>query len=88
MLELTLVLESVYKISRDEILNSLSNLLLMPILNLEKQSLIRQVIRSCDGNKYDLSDILIAHSAKCKGCDTIITFDKKASQFSLFELVK
>lgn len=88
VLELIWVLDAVYEISREEILNSISDLLLMPILRFENRSTIQQFIYSCRGTKYDLSDILIAHSAKSKGCDTIITFDKKASRFSLFELAK
>jgi predicted nucleic-acid-binding protein len=40
------------------------------------------------GNRYDLADLLIAHSAKIQGCETVLTFDKKASKFKLFELAK
>ncbi|CAN2039473.1 hypothetical protein GMMP15_1290003 [Candidatus Magnetomoraceae bacterium gMMP-15] len=38
--------------------------------------------------KSDLSDILIACSAKFSGCETVLTFDKKASKSSLFELIR
>ena len=86
ILELIWVLESVYEISRTEILDSISELLLMPILKFEHQSAIQQFTTASFGNKYDLSDLLIAHSAKMQGCETVITFDKKASKFQLFEL--
>jgi len=36
----------------------------------------------------DLSELLIAHSANYEGCDKVITFDKKASKFELFELAR
>ena len=88
ILELIWVLESVYEISRTDILDSISELLLMPILKFEHQSALQQFIMSAQGNRYDLSDLLIAHSAKIQGCATVLTFDKKASRFSLFELVK
>ena len=86
--ELIWVLESVYEIPRTEILDSISELLLMPILVFEHQSALQQFTNAAQGNKYDLSDLLIAHSAKIQGCETVITFDKKASKFQLFELAK
>ena len=88
MLELIWVLESVYEISRTKILDSISELLLMPIFKFEHQSALQQFTNACRGNKYDLSDLLIAHSAKTQGCESVITFDKKASKFQLFELAK
>ena len=88
ILELIWVLESVYEISRIEILESISDLLLMPILKFEHQTALQQFIHSAQGNIYDLSDLLIAHAAKNNGCETVLTFDKKASKFDLFELIK
>jgi predicted nucleic-acid-binding protein len=88
VLELIWVLEAVYEIPRDEIVASLSDLLLMPILKFEQQSTLQQFIRSTQQNRYDLSDLLIAHAAKTNGCETVLTFDRKASKYDLFELVK
>ena len=88
VLELIWVLESVYEIKREEILESINELLLMPILKFEHQSSLQQFIISGNNGKYDLSDLLIAHSAKEHGCESVITFDQKASQFHLFESVK
>ena len=88
ILELIWVLEFVYTISRSDILDSIGELLLMPILKFEHQSVLQQFIASAQGNKYDLSDLLIAYSAKNQGCEKIITFDKKASTFHLFELAQ
>ena len=88
VVELIWVLESVYEIPRDEILDTLSDLLLMSILKFEHQSTLQQFTLSAQGNKYDLSDLLIAHSAKTNGCEIVITFDKKASKSDLFELAK
>lgn len=88
VLEMIWVLESVYEISRAEILDAIGDLLLMPIFKFDQQPTIQQLIQSAKGNKYDLSDLLIAHSAKINGCEAVLTFDKKASKFNLFELVK
>ncbi len=88
ILELIWVLESVYGIPRMEILESIRELLLMPILKFEHQAVLQQLTRSGLGNKYDLSALLLAHSAKEQGCGTVLTFDRKASGFHLFELAK
>ncbi|NWH06722.1 PIN domain-containing protein [Desulfobacter latus] len=87
MLETIWVLESVYEISRHDILDAVKDLLLMPIFQFEHQSALQQLVYSGQGNNYDLSDLLIAHSANLSGCETVLTFDKKASKFKLFELM-
>lgn len=88
ILELIWVLESAYEISREEIVDSISELLLMPILKFENQSVVQQFIHTAQGNRYDLSDLLIARSAAEQGCEAVITFDKKASKYTLFELIQ
>ncbi|MYB71760.1 MAG: type II toxin-antitoxin system VapC family toxin [Gemmatimonadetes bacterium] len=85
VLETIWVLESVYEIPREEIRVSLQKLLLMPILMFEAQSALQRTLSSAQANKIDLADLLIAHSAKFSNCDGVLTFDKKASKFALFE---
>ena len=88
VLETVWVLESVYKISRQEILDSINELVLMTILEFESQSAILSFISSAQETKIDLSDILIAHSAKYSGCECVLTFDKQALNSVLFELIR
>ncbi len=88
ILELIWVLESAYEISRADIVESISDLLLMPILKFEHQSALQQFTHSAQKNRYDLSDLIIAYSAKEQGCENVITFDKKVSNSNLFELIK
>lgn len=85
LLELIWVLEAVYDIQRTEILDSIQDLTLMPILKFERHALVQQFINAARGNNCDLSDLLIACSAKTYGCEKIITFDKKAARHELFE---
>ena len=87
VLETVWVLESVYKIPRQEILDSVNELILMPILKFETQPAILNFISSARETKMNLSDLLIAHSAKFSGCECVLTFDKRASNFRLFELL-
>lgn len=88
ILEMVWVLESVYDILRAEILDAINDLLLMPIFKFDQLSALQQFDHSSQGNTYDLSDLIIAHSAKTNGCETVITFDEKVSKFQLFELAK
>jgi predicted nucleic-acid-binding protein len=87
VLETVWVLESVYKVTRQDIVNSLDQLMLMPILEFEAQSAIRSFVASARENKTDLSDLLIGHYARVVGCECVITFDKAASNLELFELL-
>ncbi len=88
VLETIWVLESVYKIPRQEILSSINELILMPILEFEAQSAILNFVSSAQETKIDLSDLLIAHSSKFSSCECVLTFDKRASNFGLFELLR
>ena len=61
----------------------------MPVLLFESEEGIENFIESATDNaKFDLSDLLIAHSAYSSDCESIFTFDKKASKFKYFELLK
>ena len=87
VLELIWVLESAYEISREEIVDSISDMLLMPILKFEHQSALQQFTYFARKNGDDLSDLLIAFSAKEQGCENVLTFDQKAAKSGLFELI-
>lgn len=88
VLELIWVLESVYETQRTEILDALRELLLLPMLNFEQRSALRHFLLAAQESKYDLSDLLIAHAAQAHGCEAVMTFDRKATRFNLFELVR
>jgi len=88
VLELLWVLESVYQIERNNIIDSLADLILMPILKFENIEAIQKFIIAAKNSKYDLSDLLIVHASNAHGCESVFTFDKKASKYSLFELIK
>jgi len=87
ILELFWVLESVYEIPRGDILDALDALMAMPIFNFESQAAVRSCALAARENKTDLSDLLIAYHAISSGCNSVITFDKKAAKDSLFEVL-
>lgn len=87
VLEIIWVLESVYDISRAEIIETVDDLLSMPVLKFEQPAVLQQLVHFAPKNTVDLSNILIAGSAKISGCSAILTFDKKAAKHDRFELV-
>jgi len=88
VLETIWVLESAYEVTRHELLESIDDLLLMPILEFESQSVIRELVSSAREANHDLSDLLIALSTKPSGGQRVLTFDKTASNFALFQLLE
>ena len=87
VLELMWVLEFAYEIDRSDIIDSISQLILMPIFEFENLSAIQKFVVEAQESKFDLSDLLIAQTANANGCETVFTFDKKASKYKLFDLL-
>jgi len=85
LLETIWVLESSYSCPSHEILNAIEQLILMPIFRFEAPERVKDMIQQARENKMELADLLIGLTARDAGCDAAITFDKDASQSSLFE---
>ncbi len=87
VLELVWVLESVYDLSEDEIRMSFKKMLQLPVLEFENRDIIADLAEGDRKHILDLPDLLIGLNAKIHGCDATLTFDKKASASTLFELL-
>jgi len=87
VLETIWVLESVYDVARNNILDAIENLLLLPIMHFDGQPAVRAFILSARTNTIDITDVLIACFAHHSGCESVLTFDKKAATFELFDLI-
>ena len=66
-------------------IDTIDDLMTLPILQFDKQPVIRQFLDTARRSKIDLSDALIGHWARDLGCKTVLTFDKKAARADLFE---
>jgi len=88
LLELIWVLDSVYGITRHDILNAIDEFLLLPIVSFDGQSAVRRFIAEARNNNLDLSDLLIACDSTLSGCDKVLTFDKKVAKSELFTLLE
>ena len=87
-LEVIWVLSSAYGYSRDEIVNALGGLLVLPTFEMEEHDRIARLCRFASRHSTGLADILIGLSASDAGCSTTLTFDKKAAQSDLFTLIE
>jgi predicted nucleic-acid-binding protein len=87
VLEVIWVLESCYDAVNDEIMAAFSDLLLLPVLQFESEAMLKNFLDSARDTPFDLSDLLIAHSAHAFDCQSTLTFDKKAAKFNYFELL-
>ncbi len=88
LMETIWVLESAYGFERSAITHALSQLLLIPILDFQMLPAIHDFLNAAQETAPDLSDLLIAHVGKTAGCDHTLTFDRKASRYPLFKLLK
>lgn len=88
ILETIWVLEAVYQISRTDILDAINDILYLPILKFEAQPALKRFMAEAQEKNADLSDILIAGSARLAGCETVLSFDKNAAKAGVFELLQ
>ena len=87
LLETLWVLESAYEVDRESLLETLNELLLMPVLAFESRELMQAVLMSARTGKADLSDLFIGYAAQLAGCETTLTFDRQAARLPVFELL-
>ena len=88
LLETIWVLESAYQVKRSDLIETISELLLIPVLQFEQREAVQSMLDIVTDALLDLLDALIAQSALYKGCDSVLTFDQKAARGPGFELLE
>lgn len=78
VVETVWVLRSVYKVRQSRIIHMLQVLLQTSHLVLENSNLVDRAIIAFQRGRADLSDYLIREHADAAGCETVVTFDRKA----------
>lgn len=86
--EMEWVLESVYKVKRQDILGVLQEMYAREIFVFEDRQVLRGVIDSYQRGKAELSDYLIGAKGQAKGARTTYTFDRPLSQQEGFSLLR
>jgi predicted nucleic-acid-binding protein len=87
LLETFWVLQSYYSFTRTDILDVVEKLAGLPALEFEQASLPWKFLEVGRATRLDLADILIGVSARARGCEVTLTFDKKAGRSDLFEIL-
>jgi predicted nucleic-acid-binding protein len=87
ILETIWVLSSVYNHTRSDIVKAIDLLLALPILEIEARDRVAVLCRTADKSDGDLADIFIGLTARDWGCETTLTFDRKAAKSNLFTLI-
>jgi len=54
----------------------------------ERDEIIVRVLSDAREGRFDLSDLIVAHSARSSGCRSAVTFDKGAAKHPFFQLLK
>lgn len=87
LLELLWVLKAVYGLSREDILEALGALALMPVLEFESAALVHDLLQTARASRLDLADLLLGLCARQKGCQVTLTLDRRAGRSELFQLI-
>lgn len=87
VLETIWVLESAYGVSRDDLIATLNDLLLLPVLEFEHRAAVQHTLAGAARHANELPDLLIAETARLAGCDVTLTFERKAARAAGFEVI-
>ena len=82
--ELVWVLEQSYAQSREQVALVLDKLLKTSCLDIEELPLVWQALQDYHAVGVDFADAIIAQKHTERGCETTLTFDKKAARLAAF----
>ncbi len=86
--ELSWVLSRGYGYKRETIVSVIRGILSSPELSVEEDEAVWQALKAYESGASDFADCLIGILNKRAGAATTVTFDRKASRESCFELLK
>jgi len=87
VLEMVWVLKAVYKQDQAHIIRAIEHLNSMPVLIIEKSEAVYKALNDAKTSSLDLADLLIGHCSKLDGCESVLTFDKKAAMHHSFNII-
>jgi predicted nucleic-acid-binding protein len=83
--ELNWVLQSGYKVSKEERVSALQGILTASVFAIERLEICLKALRLYEVGQADYSDYLIQQIAKQEGYGTVLTFDKNAQKSDGFQ---
>jgi len=85
--EVVWVLDSVYRYAKPDIAKALTLLLAVRQIQVDQRQTIKSALDAFASGEADFADYLISALNREQGCETTITFDKKAAAFAGFSLL-
>jgi len=85
--ELVWTLDRMYRFSRADIANAISGILSNEILLIDDHEHVVGALGRFQKQGYDFADALIGLMNRGRGCETTITFDRKAAKLEGFRLL-
>lgn len=85
VLETIWVLQAVYRLTREEVLEAIDLLTQLSVLELEGHDSMVDLVRLGRATSLHLSDLLIGLAGAACGCETTLTFEKGLEHSELFE---
>jgi predicted nucleic-acid-binding protein len=86
LVELAWVLDRSFKRTRNEIAETIDGLLTASELSLQEHDVVDAAVRDYRNGPADFADYLIGRENLKAGCETTLTFDRKAARHSAFTL--
>lgn len=87
LVELVWVLESAYEYSREQIVEAVETLLQVKELEVLYAEQVWEALHRYKASNVGLADFFIASINRYHGCETTLTFDRKAAKYEGFEKV-
>jgi len=87
-LETIWVLDSSYEFATADIIQAFEGLLMLSAIELEHRERISAMCRIVSSSGAGPADILIGLSSRDRGCESTLTFDRKAAKSDLFSLIR
>jgi predicted nucleic-acid-binding protein len=86
LLDLVWVLSRGYGYGREDLCRMLESMLIMPVIEMERPDIVQAAVNLARDTGGDLADAVIGLLAEGQGCDSVLTFDRKAaSRLPIYE---
>ena len=85
VLETIWVLQAVYRLTRDEVVEAMDLLTQLSVLEFEDHDSMVELVRLGRSTLHHLPDLLIGLAGAAPGCETTLTFEKGLGESGLFE---
>jgi predicted nucleic-acid-binding protein len=88
LVELSWVLESAYKFTRQQFAQVMQTLMTVDTIKLDRAAVVASAVRVYSASEADFSDCLIERLSAGAGCERTMTFDKAAAKMAGMVLLK